>query len=159
MLIRGLIQFLIIVCSSLGSQRWCLVFYGWQVASEIFDTLDRLDQIGERLENCLDRFKYLAVQYHVSGPLRGLTVNFYAHILQLAITAPQFHRRSEISMNYLLHIPHGYEDRAETAVLVFRKVPFNQFLERLDYLSDKIHMTDIDKSLLDIREGSDLVTL
>jgi hypothetical protein len=76
----------------------------WQIAEDIFDTLDRLNEIGECLENCLERFKYHTIGVEVSGPVRGLLVKFYAHILQFAITASQTYSRSKSSTTYSFYV-------------------------------------------------------
>jgi hypothetical protein len=104
MLVWGPIQFLVVVRysfrhSTLGSNA-C----SQQIAKEIFDTLDRLNEIGERLEICLDRFKYHTIGDHVSGPLRGLLVKFYTHIIQFSITASQTYRRSRLSATVPLQV-------------------------------------------------------
>jgi hypothetical protein len=99
MLIWGPIQFLLIVRFPYPCKRLThLTLYALQIAREVFDTFDRLNEIGERLEHCLDRFKYHTSGDSASGPLRGLLLKFYIHIIQFSITASQVYRRPSLSM-------------------------------------------------------------
>jgi hypothetical protein len=104
MLVWGPIQFLVVVRDSFRYSTLDSNTSSRQIAEEIFDTFDRLNEIGERLENCLDRFKYHTAGDHVSGPLRGLLVKFYAHIIQFSITASQTYRRSKLSTTVPLQV-------------------------------------------------------
>jgi hypothetical protein len=97
MLIWGPIQFLVIVRGPTSLFHTLLIFLVWQIAGEIFDTLDRLNEIGECLENCLERFKYHTIGPGSSGPVRVLLVKFYAHIIQFVVTASQTYSRSKSS--------------------------------------------------------------
>jgi hypothetical protein len=68
-----------------------------QIAGEIFDTLDRLNEIGQHLKHCLTRNKIFTDSHSVTGPLRSSLVDFYAHIIQFSITASQIYRKRKIS--------------------------------------------------------------
>jgi hypothetical protein len=73
-----------------------------QIASEIFDTLDRLEEIGQRLKHCLERYKIYTSGHSLTGPLRISLVDFYAHIIQFSVTVSQIYRRRKFSALFLL---------------------------------------------------------
>lgn len=72
-----------------------------QIAAEIFDTLERLNEIGERLQHCLERYKVYTAGDPLSGPLRRSLVDFYIHVIQFSITASQIYWKRRISTLYL----------------------------------------------------------
>lgn len=102
MLIWGPIQFIVIVSS--WSRLACPYpdVPASKIASEIFDTLERLEEIGQHLKHCLERYKIYTSGYELNGPLRSSLVDFYAHIIQFSVTVSQIYRRRRLSAQFIL---------------------------------------------------------
>ena len=70
-----------------------------QIARDIFDTFERLVQLGERINFCLERFSVYIEIFDLKGLLRGRLVLFYQEIILFCLEASHAYERGKTSMD------------------------------------------------------------